>query len=217
MTTDEATSREPRVRKPRGRSPTRRRDRAATEQRLLQAAVRAFSKNGFDRTTTRTIARTAGVNESLIIRYFGTKEGLLAAIIRQHVAEKRGSELGYPPQATLGAELAAYAAWQLRQQEEDIDFVRIIISRALVDSKLRSELCVQNAITDQRLALRLAQLRQSGAVPATMDVQEIAYAMNTIVFGTKFFSTLILGEPFESTLHRVEHLVSLYAKGLSVG
>ena len=156
------------------------------------------------------------MNESLIIRYFGTKEGLLTAIIRNHVAEKRSSELGYPPQGTLGAELTAYAIWQLKQQQADIDFVRIIISRALVDSKLRSELCVQNAITDQRLALRLAQLRQAGAVAPTVDVQEVAYAMNTIVFGTKFFSTLILGEPLESTIHRVEHLVQVYARGLSV-
>lgn len=212
---DEAPTSEPRTRKPRGRTPTQRRDRAATEQKLLQAAVRSFSKNGFDRTTTKTIARTAGVNESLIIRYFGTKEGLLSAIIRKHVQEKRGSELGYPPQATLVEELSAYAAWQLRQQDADIDFVRIIISRALVDAKLRTELCVQNAITDQRLALRLAELRRIGAIPQTVDVQEVAYAMNSIVFGTKFFSTLILGEAMETTAHRVEHLVSLYAKGIS--
>jgi len=216
MGSEENSQTEPRPRKARGRTPTRRRDRAATEQRLLEAAVRAFSKNGFDRTTTRVIARTAGVNESLIIRYFGTKEGLLASIIRQHVAEKRASELGYPPQADTMSELLAYARWQIEQQHRDTDFVRIIISRALLDPKLRSEMCVQNAFADQRLAIRLAQLRRLGAIPLSVDVQEVAYAMNTIVFGTKFFSSLILGEPAESTLHRIEHLVIVYAKGLSV-
>jgi AcrR family transcriptional regulator len=215
MASDVSGASDGQSRKRRGRAPTRRRDRAATEERLLQAAIRTFSKSGFDRTTTRTIARTAGVNESLIIRYFGTKEGLLAAIIRRHVAEKQKAELGYPPQASLAAELLAYARWQVAQQQDDIDLVRIVISRALLDSKLRSELGVQNALTDQRLAARLVQLREAGAVAPLIDLQEVAYAVNTIVYGTKFFSTLFLGEPYESTLHRVEHLITLYAKGLS--
>ena len=215
MVSDVSGSSDARSRKRRGRVPTRRRDRAATQERLLQAAIRAFSKTGFDRTTTRTIARSAAVNESLIIRYFGTKEGLLAAIIRRHVAERQKMELGYAPQATLAAELLAYARWQVAQQQDDIDLVRIVISRALLDAKLRSELGVQNTLTDQRLAARLSQLRASGAIPSSIDLQEVAYAVNTIVYGTKFFSTLFLGEPNESTLHRVEHLITLYAKGLS--
>ena len=36
---------------------------------------------GYDRTTTRDIARDAGVNVALIRRYFGGKEGLFQAVI----------------------------------------------------------------------------------------------------------------------------------------
>jgi AcrR family transcriptional regulator len=48
---------------------------------LLRAAQRRFGVLGFDRTTTRDIARDAGVNVALIRRYFGGKEGLFQAVI----------------------------------------------------------------------------------------------------------------------------------------
>ena len=64
---------------PRGRPRTR--DAQATRLALLRAAQRRFGVLGYDRTTTRDIARDAGVNVALIRRYFGGKEGLFQAVI----------------------------------------------------------------------------------------------------------------------------------------
>ena len=62
-------------------SPGKKRDRSASEERLVKAGTEIFSKFGFDGCTTRMIAKKADVNESLIGRYFDGKEGLLLAII----------------------------------------------------------------------------------------------------------------------------------------
>lgn len=57
------------------------RDANATRADLLKAARRRFAALGYDRTTTRDIATDAGVNVALIARYFGSKDGLLAAVL----------------------------------------------------------------------------------------------------------------------------------------
>ncbi|HEY1973687.1 MAG TPA: TetR/AcrR family transcriptional regulator [Pseudonocardia sp.] len=47
-----------------------------TRDRILNAAWDAFTSEGFDRASTKRIAAAAGVNSSLIFRYFGSKDGL---------------------------------------------------------------------------------------------------------------------------------------------
>jgi hypothetical protein len=57
----------------------RRRNAAATARRLLEAARARFARDGFERTSIRDIARDAGVDQALVIRYFGSKEKLFAS------------------------------------------------------------------------------------------------------------------------------------------
>jgi AcrR family transcriptional regulator len=62
--------------------PVRPRDAAATRRALLEAARELFATDGFDRTTVRAVADRAGVNQALLFRYFGNKEGLFAEAVR---------------------------------------------------------------------------------------------------------------------------------------
>lgn len=62
---------------------TRRKDAAATQQALLDAARELFAGKGFDRTTVRDIAALAGVNQALLFRYFGSKEELLGRVLAE--------------------------------------------------------------------------------------------------------------------------------------
>ena len=61
---------------------TRRRDATATRRALLQAARRRFASQGYASTTVRQVADDAGVNVSLISRYYSSKEGLFEACLR---------------------------------------------------------------------------------------------------------------------------------------
>lgn len=58
------------------------RHRVSTEHLLLKAAKELFAKKGYENARTMEIAQRAGVNEALISRYFGGKEGLLLAVLR---------------------------------------------------------------------------------------------------------------------------------------
>src|SRR6185295_8996709 len=54
-----------------------------SKSRLLEAGKTLFAQNGYEQTPTAAIAREAGTSESQLMRYYGGKAGLLAAIFNQ--------------------------------------------------------------------------------------------------------------------------------------
>src|SRR5579862_9379852 len=55
----------------------------SSRDRILLSAKDLFSKNGYENTSTVAIARQAGTSESQLMKHFGSKQGLLFAIIDQ--------------------------------------------------------------------------------------------------------------------------------------
>ena len=53
----------------------------ARREQILQTAVNLFSQRGFKGTTTKEIAKAAGVSEAIIFRHFATKDELYGAIL----------------------------------------------------------------------------------------------------------------------------------------
>lgn len=49
-----------------------------TRARILAAAGSLFSEQGYERTTIRDVAARAAIDPSMVMRYFGSKEGLFA-------------------------------------------------------------------------------------------------------------------------------------------
>ncbi|MDN3358366.1 TetR/AcrR family transcriptional regulator [Actinomadura sp. DC4] len=62
-------------------APRRRRDAAATREAILESALAAFSRSGYDGVGVREIAQAAGVTATLVNRYFGGKERLFAEAV----------------------------------------------------------------------------------------------------------------------------------------
>lgn len=55
----------------------------SSRDRISSAAKELFAKNGYENTSTVAIARQAGTSESQLMKHFGSKQGLLFAIIDQ--------------------------------------------------------------------------------------------------------------------------------------
>jgi AcrR family transcriptional regulator len=63
-------------------SPTgRRRGESGTREAILAAAKQAFNTTGYDATSVRAVARSAGVDPSLVLHFFGSKAGLFEAAL----------------------------------------------------------------------------------------------------------------------------------------
>src|SRR5262245_11731833 len=89
-----------------GRALRARRPAVAPEQdgrqRILAAAIRAFSELGYAGATTAGIARAAGVAQPLVHHHFGSKDGLWRAAIDSvfsQIPSMPGGDL--PPRGTL--------------------------------------------------------------------------------------------------------------------
>jgi AcrR family transcriptional regulator len=50
-----------------------------TRRAILEAAREAFAARGYEQTTIRAVAAQAGIDPSMVMRYFGSKAGLFAA------------------------------------------------------------------------------------------------------------------------------------------
>jgi AcrR family transcriptional regulator len=82
-----------------------RRDRGAdTRAQLIDAALDAFGRAGFEGASTRDIAKAANANLAAILYHFGGKEGLHLAVA-EHIAQSIGAKLG-PTIAAIGSPAA---------------------------------------------------------------------------------------------------------------
>jgi AcrR family transcriptional regulator len=106
---------------------------------LIQVAMRLFSLQGFDGTTTREIAQAARVNEAIIFRHFPTKEDLYWAVVSSQIStagrkEKLRSLLAsdLPPREIL----AAIAESLLDRTSDDAALTRLLFFSALRNSEL---------------------------------------------------------------------------------
>lgn len=52
-----------------------------TRAAILEAARRRFAEDGFRKATIRAIAADAGIDPSMVMRYYGSKDGLFAAAV----------------------------------------------------------------------------------------------------------------------------------------
>src|ERR1700732_1382062 len=68
--------------------PKHRRNASATRQAILESALIAFTRSGYDGVGVREIAKGAGVTAMLVNRYFGSKEQLFAEVVEVALAKR---------------------------------------------------------------------------------------------------------------------------------
>ncbi|AFZ14375.1 transcriptional regulator, TetR family [Crinalium epipsammum PCC 9333] len=105
----------------------------STRQRLVQSALQLFAVQGVTETTTRQIAELAEVNEVTLFRQFGSKQGLLLAVMEEaEVFTQLGEVLGQQADQihSLAQALEAYADAHLRALEQIPEFVRSLVGEA---------------------------------------------------------------------------------------
>lgn len=113
------------------------REGSATKQKLIRAGERLFARHGIDGALARDIVAHAGqANDSAIQYHFGSRSGLLAAILTKHVQEMEAerqatlASLGANPRLTTLVRAVVGPVAAKLQTEEGRDFLQIIVQLA---------------------------------------------------------------------------------------
>jgi len=140
-----------------------------TQQKLLDAAIEAFSENGFKGTSTRDIADRAGVHHPLITYHFKNKDQLWRASTDQIFREFNISlvkAMAEIPEIDPKAKAEAFVRTYLHYSRSQPALHRIILQEANYQSD-RLEWLIDNHLKPlfEEVHKALAQLQRIGVAP----------------------------------------------------
>lgn len=155
-------------------------DPGSSRERLLGTGKRLMAEVGYERITTAAIAREAGSSESQLVRYFGSKTGLLEAIfdaswapLNPHIARLVAAA------PTARDAMIAVLAAMISAFERDPDLAKLLLfegRRARGDS---AEVLITQGFQDfARLVLSLIERGQKdGSFSSALKPQAITSAL----------------------------------------
>ena len=130
--------------------------KAATRERILQAARRLLAEKGYEATTTRDIADAARIAGGTLFNYFATKDAIIACLAGDAVAD--ASAEADAGGETLEEDLFALVALGLRKLKPLRKHLPALLETTL------SPLAV--AVPDDSSALRVSHLEAVSALAA---------------------------------------------------
>jgi len=175
---------------PTGRRPTVRQQQAAVRrEQILGTALKLFAAQGFDATSTRQIAKEAGIAEGLIFHYFPTKVSLLTAILEDRLEGRRAfrtqlrpllEDAGGKPAPEV---LRAVASGWLASLRRDEEIVIVLFTTAQTNPEVRQAW--------QGLIREGAELL-TGYLAARAAAGELRKDLPLETAATMFFSSLMI-------------------------
>jgi len=144
----------------------------ATRQRILEAAERVFSRDGFQGATTREIAREAQVNEVTLFRHFRTRDDLLReTILYRSIAPEdlAGPENSW--KSDLPGQLEKYVRKYYSLLLEREALVRAVVGEGrLLPPAVREAVLEKLAPMRAALIERLQLARNAGWIRSNVDL-----------------------------------------------
>ncbi len=174
--------------------PAPKRDRAASTRRILEAGLRTFAERGYEAATTRMIARRAGLNESLLHRYFKSKNGLLLAVLESARRSLRAHGPAEPPPATPQEAMRAFLGRNLAQDRRTLAFRRVVLSRMLVDRSMARRVRLgKPLVMDRQIYRQLLDFQKRGRIRPEVDVLKISETLVALSFSIGFIERSLYG------------------------
>lgn len=189
-----------------GRRSGRRPGPSTTREAITRAARAQFSELGYDRTTIRGVAREAGVDAALVIRFYGSKDALFREVMALPPAAADALErIADGPRETVGRRLAELIVGLLENPE----------TRAIVLGRIRAASSHPEAAALVRETVTRDVRRLTDAV--SDDEPDVrAVLAGTHVVGLAFARYVVLVEPLASmsTADLVEYAAPTFQRYL---
>lgn len=195
---------------------------SSTRARLIKAALELFSSQGVTETTTKAIAELAQVNEVTLFRQFGSKQGLLLAVIEDSaVFTDLGESLSRQLSQTnhIDEALKNYARDRLQALQQIPELLRSVVGEAGQYTLLNRQ-ALGRGITQANLAAAgyLATVIEREKLHLRLPAEKLSSLLNGMLFG---YLVIELTSEFHELWHNqedfLESLVELFLHGAVTG
>lgn len=190
---------------------------ATARERLLDAAAVVFARDGLAGSTTREIARVAGVNEVTLFRLFQTKQNLLTAVLERVFAPPAADKMKPPRVETDLAEIVReYAVSHAAGISKNLALKRVLIGE--IQHFQEHELKVIRGIFEparQQLIGRLRAAQEAGLARKDANPAIVADQINAIVFMGVLKHSLPLCREYSAREH-IDACVDTIVRALQV-
>lgn len=154
--------------------------KARSERKMLRAARESFARQGYMRTTLSQVGKAAGYTGGLVSHRFGSKEGLLKAVV-QHIATRFFSDQLEPRVSVKSAEesitnyIDVYLS-EIEKRESTMRALYVIMGEAMgAVPEVRDEIALLNRAFRKRLVDIIDRGMKTGEF--RKDVQPTAAAI----------------------------------------
>jgi AcrR family transcriptional regulator len=186
-----------------------------TEEKILEAAIRIFAKEGVTGATTRKIAIAAKVNEVTLFRHFKTKEELLRRVIVQKSKrfEHVFTEEPVKTKADVKRTIMTFTKSYVHMLRDNEDFIRTFFGEMTRHPDLCRRLFVESAKPVRiKLINFLQAARKARFVRSDLDPITAADALTGMLLIGMIRRPLT--ESFYSSERYVETALELFLKGI---
>ena len=196
---------------------------AGVKDRLLDAAEKLFSENGYDTTTVRDLTSAANCNIAAVNYHFGGKEGLYKQMFRRHLEmvftqhRQRVDAVMNSPEPTLEKLLRAVVATSLEKVyafDQRIPVLKLLVRECLNPQFKEEDFVGEDILRDFLSQLGIyftrlvPELDEKTAMMCVFSVEGLV--MHPMLF-YDYYSKLFF-EVEQDTL--IEHIVTLAAAGI---
>lgn len=177
-------------------------DAPPARERILAAALTAFSSGGFQGASTRQIARDARVTHQLVTHYFATKQALWEAVVNS-VFEPFGTAIYNRFEGLRGVEPRTVAKLVMKEfvvkSAQQPELNRIVLQEAKAGGDRMGWLVATHVIPFRDLIIRLlAPLGVRDGDPALAGVYYALVGAGATIFSAAQECRLLFGtDPFE--------------------
>ena len=158
------------------------RDGPSTRKRILDAALKAFARHGFDGVSLRNIAEEAGVNHQLIGHHFGSKQDLWVAALDSrvevfqelHDAIGAAGEVSDPRDQFRSFVRAVIEYTVVNPENACINYHEALVNRTAKKNSDRYQRLLERQVTRYReMTERLLAQAQDAGVIAQMPIDDL--------------------------------------------
>jgi AcrR family transcriptional regulator len=160
--------------------------RAVSEARLLTAAAELIAAEGFAAASLERIGQLAGYSRGLASAKFGSKDGLVAAVIAAVIARSTEALGARDAHAAPLDAIIAYADVILHQIERD-PFIRaywVMMASAIANRlPIQAAFLAEHAKVKARLSGLIVQGQTAGDIDPTVDPDAAALSIGSTLLG----------------------------------